>query len=124
MEQITIEPEQRALMFDERLNQGFREVAHKSFLEVPELRSIVVVYDYFRGLNDEPSITHGLWLSASGDPNKSLDAVVGSLGASLQSVAHIMDELFQRHQGLHAQLTALSQAVLDKKKELAALVSL
>lgn len=108
-------------MFDEKLNQKFRDTAHQAFLAVPELRSIVVVYDYFRNLNDMPDISKGLWLSAEGNTHKTNDSVAGSLGAMLQSTAHILDELFQRHQALLTQMTELSKAVLEKQNELAAL---
>ena len=113
-----LDPEQQLLMFDEKLNQKFRDTAHQAFLAVPELRSVVVVYDYFRNLNDMPNISKGLWLAAEGGSDKPLDAVAGSLGALLQSTAHVMDELFQRHQTLQNQLVEVSRAILEKKREL------
>jgi hypothetical protein len=117
MENLT--EEQKKLMFDEKLNNTFREASHKAFLDVPELRSVVVIYDYHRNLNDLPNISKGLWLSADGGPVKSVDSVAGSLGAVLQSAAHIFDDLFQHHQALQAELTDLSKQILEKRKELA-----
>lgn len=113
------EPEvEPKFMFDEKLNQKFRTTTHAAFLEVPELRSIIVIYDYFRNLNDMPDISKGLWLSAEGGKEKTMDSVAGSLGALLQSTAHILDEMFQRHQSMQTQLTSLSKEILDKKNEL------
>lgn len=104
-------------MFDERLDNKFRTVIHSAFLEVPELRSVIVVYDYYRNLNDT-NIGKGMWLSAEGGTEKPIDSVVGSFGALLQSAAHILDEMFQRHQALLTELTKVSKELLEKKNEL------
>ena len=113
--------EEQKLMFDEKLNNRFREVAHQAFLEVPELRSVIVVYDYYRNLNDLPNVSKGLWLAAEGGKDKPIDSVMGSYGALLQSAAHILDELFQRHAELQIQLTDMSKTLLEKKRELESL---
>jgi len=105
-------------MFDEKLNNKFREAAHAAFLEVPELRSVIVVYDYYRNLNDMPDISKGLWLTAENSDKKPIDSVAGSLGALLQSTAHILDEMFARHQALQTQLVELSKQILEKKMEI------
>jgi hypothetical protein len=115
---MTNESPEPQLMFDERLNQEFRQVADRAFLSVPELRSVIVVYDYYRNLNDLPDISKGLWLSSGGGRDKSADAVVGSLGALLQSTAHVLDTLFQQHQQLNTQLVRLSEQILEKRREL------
>lgn len=107
-----------AEMFDEKLNGIMREATHRAFLATPELRSVVVVYDYYLALNDAPDVSKGLWLTASGSGTKPIDSVVGSLGALLQSAAHIMDELFQRHNQLNSQLVELSKQILEKRREL------
>jgi len=113
--------EKQKLMFDERLNARFREASHQAFLDVPELRSIVVIYDYYRDLNDMPDVSKGLWLSAEGGPVKPIDSMMGSYGAVIQSAAHILNDLFQRHAELQISLTELSKQILEKQKELAAL---
>jgi len=112
--------ERQKLMFDESLNQAFRETCHQQFLDVPELRSVIVTYDYYRNLNDMPNISKGLWLSAEGK-DKPADAVAGSLGAVLQTSAEILDQLFQQYQTVQLQLTELSKAVREKQRELAEL---
>lgn len=113
--------EKQKLMFDERLNARFREASHQAFLDVPELRSIVVIYDYYRDLNDMPDVSKGLWLSAEGGPVKPIDSMMGSYGAVIQSAAHILNDLFQRHAELQISLTELSKQILEKQKELTAL---
>ncbi len=111
--------DEQKLMFDEKLNARFRDAAHVSFLDVPELRSIVVIYDYYRNLNDLPNVSKGLWLSAEGGPVKPIDSMMGSYGAVIQSAAHILNDLFQRHAELQVSLTELSKQILEKQKELA-----
>ncbi len=111
-------PVEPPLMFDEKLNAVLRDAAHRAFLATPELRSVVVVYDYYRDLNDNPKVSKGLWLSASGGAQKPVDAVVGSLGALLQSAAHVLDELIQQHNHYNNQLVELSKQILEKRREL------
>jgi hypothetical protein len=116
--QLPLSDEEQKLMFDEKLNNRFRETAHQAFLEVPELRSVIVVYDYYRNLNDLPDVSKGLWLAAESNKDKTVDSVMGSYGALLQSAAHILDEMFQRHAELQLQLTETSKALLEKRREL------
>lgn len=113
------EDEKQPLMFDEKLDTLFRNAGHQALLTVPELRSVIVVYDYFRELNDVPDISKGVWLSAEGDAERPLDAVMGSFGVMLQGTAQILDSLFQRHAILQAELTRVSQELLDKYQKLA-----
>lgn len=109
--------EQRAQRFDEEANAVFRAACNTAFLKVPELRSVVVTFDYYGPLNDTPDISKGIWLHAEGK-EKPLDSIAGSLGASLQNAAHIFDEMFSHYELLQSQLTELSKAVLDKQNEL------
>ena len=110
------------LMFDEKLNGMFRDTANGAFLKVPELRSVVVIFDYYRNLNDSPDVSKGLWLSAEGTgPEKTPDSILGSLGAVLQSAAHILDENFALHAKLQQELTNVSKELLEKKNELKSL---
>ena len=112
------DPEQAPLMFDEQLNKVFREACQTAFLQVPELRSAVVVFDFYRNLNDMEGISKGLWLSADGGKTKSADSVTGSLGATLQAAAHILDEQMQLYATISNQLVEVSRAVLEKQNEL------
>ena len=115
----TASTEQDPLMFDEKLNNMFRNTANGAFLKVPELRSVVVIFDYYRNLNDSPDVSKGLWLSAeSTGPEKTPDSILGSLGAVLQSAAHILDENFALHAKLQQELTTVSKELLEKKNEL------
>ena len=107
--------ENQPLMFDENLNATFRDACNAAFLKVPELRSVVVVYDYRRNLNDMPSISKGLWLSADGNEQKTPDSMAGSLAALLQSAAHILDENFQMLAMLQVQLTEVSKEIFNPR---------
>jgi hypothetical protein len=118
--EIPADDEQQKLMFDENLNQVFREACQSAFLKVPELRSVVVVFDYYRNLNDMEGISKGLWLHAEGGKSKPADSVVGSLGATLQAAAHILDEQMQLYTVLTNQLTEVSRALMEKQNELKA----
>jgi len=109
---------ENAMFFDEKLNKEFRDTTHRAFLNVPELRSVVVVYDYYRNLNDVPYVSKGMWLNAQGTKEKTPDSIVGSLGAVLQSAAHILDELMQQHNRLNNELVSLSKQILEKRNEL------
>jgi len=113
--------EQEKLMFDEQLNQIFREACQSAFLKVPELRSAVVVFDFYRSLNDMDGISKGLWLAAEGGAIKTADSVTGSLGAMLQAAAHILDEQMQLYSTISVQLTEVSKSLLEKQRELKAL---
>lgn len=110
--------EQQKLMFDEALNQTFREACNDAFLKTPELRSVVVVYDYYRNLNDMEGVSKGLWLHAEGGKDKPADSMAGSLGATLQAAAHILDEYMQLYVTLTNQLTEVSKALMEKQNEL------
>lgn len=105
------------LFFDDKLKETFKEAAHQAFLSVPELRSVVITFDYYRELNDAPDITKGLWLSSDGQPVKKLDAVIGSIGATLQGVAHMFDDLFTYHQAMKQEITQLTQQLLEARQE-------
>lgn len=116
-EQPEITGEQKELLFDEKLNGIFRDAAQKSFLKVPELRSVVVVYDFFRNLNDTDGISKGMWLHTDGKAEKPADSIVGSVGATLQALAHMIDEQMQLYASLSNQILELSKTLADKKKE-------
>jgi len=106
------------LLFDEQLNRTFRDAAHKAFLQVPELRSVVIVYDFFKGLNDSPDINKGMWLHTEGKAEKPADSIVGSVGATLQALAHMLEEQMQLYSVLSNEILEVSKALAEKKKEL------
>lgn len=109
-----MEDENQDLLFDEQLNAVFRDTAHKAFLKVPELRSVVVIYDYYKDLNDASNINKGMWLHAEGSTEKPIDSVVGSIGATLQALAHMLDEQMRQHSNMTKELVELSQELVKK----------
>lgn len=106
--------ENQDLLFDEQLNNQFRDTAHKAFLKVPELRSVVVIYDYYKDLNDAPGINKGMWLHAEGSTEKPVDSVVGSIGATLQALAHMLDEEMRQHSNMTQELVNISKELAEK----------
>lgn len=110
--------EQEHLLFDDNLNKTFRDAAHKAFLQVPELRSVVIVYDFFKNLNDSPGINKGMWLHTEGKAEKPADSVVGSIGATLQALAHMIEEQMQLYSVLSNEILEASKTLAEKKKEL------
>lgn len=110
------------LMFDEKLNGMYRDTTNGALLAVPELRSVIVTYDYYRNLNDSPDVSKGLWLSAEGQgPEKTPDSIIGSLGALQQTVAHVLDESFALQSRLQQGVTNTADELLQKQNELKAL---
>jgi len=117
-EQIPSDEEKQNLMFDEKLNTLFRDTCDQAFLQTPELRSVVVVYDYYRNFNDMEGVKKGLWLHAEGGKDKPADSIVGSLGAMLQVSAEILDHQMQLYATLSNQLIEVSKALVEKQNEL------
>ena len=107
--------EQLKMFFDEKLTKMSKDLAQEAFLKVPELRSFIVVYDYYRNLNDADGITKGLWLHRDGKADKPVDSILGSTGAMIQALAHMLDDLMRKHAEVLQQLTQASQEILDLK---------
>lgn len=68
-----------------------------------------MTYDYFGRLNDAAGLGKGLWLHRNGSSEKPLDSVVGSAGASVQSLAFIVDRAMTELEQLKAEITNLSK---------------
>ena len=98
--------------FEERTLQAFRETADRMFLDVPELRGVVVTFDWYGALNDAPGVSKGLWLTANHN-QKSPDATLGALGVLIQNTAHVLDEAMKQHAALVSETTRLLQALRD-----------
>ena len=105
------------LLFDEKLVRRFREAIQLAFADVPELRSVVVVFDFFGPYNDVEGVKKGVWLASDGDDPKPLDSVAGSLGVMLQSSTQVLDELMQRSMAVKQELTEASAKLLKIRQE-------
>lgn len=77
--------------FDEALQEAFRQLSFHSFLEYPELRSVVVVFDYAGELNEAP-IRKGFWVGPHGKV-QDYAALVGSFRQTLAMLKLQMAEL-------------------------------
>jgi hypothetical protein len=108
------EPQQ---MFFDRLNEIFRRAAHEAFLATPELRSVVVSYDYFGSLNEAPEVKKGIWLHHSGQTQKPADAIVGSFDVMLLNASQIMAELVATRDRLVAECTEASKQLMKEKAD-------
>ncbi len=94
--------------FEAKAQQPLRTAIQMVLATVPEVRSVVVIFDYFGALNDA-EISKGLWLGRK-DPLP-LDAVFGSL----MQTQRVLEE-----QTIHAfgQLQALRAAVFTETEQL------
>lgn len=110
-----LQPE--GLMFDQKLKTLLSEACRAALLQVPELRSVVVGFDYRGGLNDAPTITKGLWISGEGS-KKSADTVVGTLGMMVHMLANIVDASMDLHANIAQQITEASRLLLERRNEL------
>lgn len=110
--------QQTKLLFDEKLNELFRPTANQAFTTCNELRSVLVIFDYYGALNDTPGVSKGLWLSADGNSPRATDSIVGSVGNTLQCLANMFDDMFARYQELQQRLVVVSQEVLEKEQQL------
>ena len=100
--------EETPLTFEVKAQQPVRAAIQAVLATVPEVRSVVVIFDYFGALNDA-EISKGLWLGRK-DPLP-LDAVFGSL----MQTQRVLEE-----QTIHAygQLQALRAAVVTETEQL------
>ena len=99
-------------MFDVKAQEPLRAAIQEVLATVPEVRSVVVVLDYFGPLNDA-EISKGLWIGRK-EPLP-LDAVFGSL----MQTQRVVEE-----QTIHAfgQLQALKSAVMRETESLHAIL--
>jgi hypothetical protein len=112
--------ENQPLMFFEKLDGFFRDASQRGFLSVPELRSVVIVYDFHGNLNDTPGIPKGMWLHSEGGAEKPADSITGSAGATIQALAHMLDEQMSLYTRLTTELVEVSKALVDAKNKLEA----
>lgn len=103
-------------MFDERIERIFRPTVSEALVREPELRSVVVIYDFHGPFNDVDGVRKGLWVSGDGSGPKPIDAVVGSLRNTLQCAAEMLNELFMTHAQLSDEILKMSQTILQEKQ--------
>jgi hypothetical protein len=108
------------MRFDQKLDDIFQPVCQHALNAVPELRSVLVIYDYHGALNDTPDISHGLWSNNSTENQiKPVDVAMGSYGMVLQTAAEILDVLFAHHANMQTELTETSKKLLAARTALA-----
>ena len=116
---------QPGVMFDSQLVELFHPTIDKAFMDYADvLRSVLVVFDYYGSLNDAPDLNKAIWLGPQGAQQEPA-GIIGSIGASLQATAHMLDRAFLLRNALREDLeetqkalqTAL-QALHERKEEL------
>lgn len=116
---------QPGVMFDTKLVELIRPAIDESFIQHGDvLRSMLVVYDYHGALNDAPDLNKAVWLGPQGaqqDPA----GIIGSLGATGQAMAHMLDRAFSLRDALREDfeekvqtLTNTLAAIEERTKEL------
>ena len=109
---------QPGVMFDTQLVELARPVIDESFIQHGDvLRSMLVVYDYHGPLNDAPDLNKAIWLGPEGaiqDPA----GIIGSIGSTLQAVAHMLDRAFVMRDALREDIEAKLVELTDTLSEL------
>jgi hypothetical protein len=104
-------------LFDQLLAELYQDTTHKAFLKAPELRSVLVMFDYSGNLNNEDGVAHGLWVTRDEEKGKSVVSTIGSLGVLLQTSSHLFDLLVQKHAELTGAITQISKEIAEKIQE-------
>ena len=106
------------VMFDSQLVELFRPTIDSAFVKHGDvLRSVLVSFDYYGPLNDAPDLNKAIWLGPQGaqqDPA----GIVGSIGSTLQAVAHMLDRAFLLRNAIREDLEETLEALRERKEEL------
>ena len=81
------------------------------------LRSVLVSFDYYGSLNDAPDLNKAIWLGPQGAQQEPA-GIIGSIGATLQAVAHMIDRAFLLRNAIREDLEETIQALHERKAEL------
>jgi len=113
------EEQEKRLPFDEEIAARFKDTIHRCLTDFPELRSVIVAFDWAGNLNDAP-IKAGVWQGERGG----VDSAAGIVG-SIQQTIKVMEQQFLRlhklEQAMREELTVIGQELVRKKEELARL---
>ena len=109
---------QPGMMFDSQLVELFRPTIDNAFYNHGDvLRSVLVSFDYYGPLNDAPDLNKAIWLGPEGaqqDPA----GIIGSIGATLQAAAHMLDRAFLLRNALREDTEKAITELHERKKEL------
>lgn len=109
---------QPGVMFDSQLVELFHPTIDKAFMEHSDvLRSVLVSFDYYGSLNDAPDLNKAIWLGPQGAQQEPA-GIIGSIGATLQAVAHMLDRAFLLRNAIREDLEETIQALHERKAEL------
>ena len=111
-------PKQPGVMFDSQLVEIFHPTIDKAFMEHGDvLRSVLVSFDYYGALNDAPDLNKAIWLGPQGAQQEPA-GIIGSIGATLQAVAHMLDRAFLLRNAIREDLEETIKALHERKAEL------
>ena len=115
---VVSDAKQPGVMFDSQLVEMFRPTIDTAFSQHGDvLRSVLVSFDYYGSLNDAPDLNKAIWLGSQGaqqDPA----GIVGSIGSTLQAVAHMLDRAFLLRNAIREDLEETLEALRKRKEEL------
>lgn len=116
--EAALDAKQPGVMFDSKLVELFHPTIDNAFMQHGDvLRSVLVSFDYYGPLNDAPDLNKAIWLGPQGaqqDPA----GIVGSIGATLQAVAHMLDRAFLLRNAIREDLEETIQTLRERKEEL------
>src|SRR5690606_31951338 len=104
-------------MFDAHLIELLRPTIATCFQQHADvLRSVIVVFDYYGGLNDAPGLQKGMWLGPYG-PVTTADGIVGSAKNLLETFHVVLDRAGQLIAQLEATLIQRQTQLLQQGTE-------
>ena len=102
------------LPFDQAAMATMRPAMQAVLTEHPEVRSVLVVFDYTSGLNDSDAVK-ACWLSADG-PTPGVPATAGTISNTIRALEMVFGRLLQLEQTKRTELHELLQTLLVQKK--------
>lgn len=103
-----------ALQFDQKLRELFYPVCRQALLMVPELRSVLVSFDFKGKLNDVDGVGKGIWLSDSGSADRTPAAVMGTLNVLLQNMSVVWNAATELQAEMNASMVQTAQAMVKQ----------
>jgi len=98
-------------MFDQRLARIFQEAGLRAFTSVPELRSVMVVFDYYGALGSTDGVIKSAWLGPEGGASKSPATVLGTATGLINALSHVLDQGVSLRDVLAAEYERLLQEI-------------
>lgn len=105
-----------ALQFDQKLQELFQPVCRQALLKVPELRSVLISFDFKGKLNDVDGVGKGIWLSDMGAADRSPAAVMGTLNVLLQNMAVVWQAANELRADMNSEIVKTVQTMVRQQE--------